>query len=90
MRQRRPLLLRYEVFVTGEAKIESIGNSKSILIKTVYYDSLLENLATLSTFLMVCAYIIIKKKYSLKNVMEGSDTIVTVIEIHTRYFQKHS
>lgn len=39
LRRRRPLVLRYEVFETGEAKIESIGNSKSILIKTVYYDS---------------------------------------------------
>lgn len=62
------------------------------MIKTVYYDSLVENLATLSTFLMVCAYIIIikKKQYLLKNVIEGSDTIATVIEIHTRYFQNHS
>lgn len=90
MRRRRPLVLRYDVFETVEAKIESIGNSRSILIETVYYDSLLENLVTLSKFLMVCAYIIIKKTIFIENVMEGSDTIATVIEIHTRYSQKHS
>lgn len=87
LRRRQPLVLRYEVFETGEAKIEFIGYSKSTLIKTVLFIGKSCDFKYIFNGLCIQNY---KKTILIENVMEGSDTIAAVVEIHTRYFQNRS